>query len=83
VAVVYGFANKTVHHTPQPSVMHNFARRIASPKGFVLPAEGFSPAALVVLQPTAAGLKPSAIVTKATCVACSQNVHHSQRPVPV
>jgi hypothetical protein len=36
--------------------MHVFARRIASPKGFVLRAAGFSPAARVVRQPVAAGL---------------------------
>jgi hypothetical protein len=42
-----------------------FYRTYLSPKGFVLPAEGFSPAARVMGQPAAAGLKPSAPTTKA------------------
>ena len=53
--------------------MHGFARRIASPKGFVTVAEGFSPAAAGCRTTRAAGRKTSASVTKATCVACSQN----------
>jgi hypothetical protein len=61
-----------------------FYRTYLSPKGFVLPAEGFSPAARVVGQP-AAGLKPSAPTTKADTqrgypAACSQNRAAHLRP---
>ena len=45
-----------------------------SPKGFVNRAEGFSPAARVLRQAAAAGLKPSATTTKATSVAWEQHV---------
>jgi hypothetical protein len=54
-------------------VSHGFARRVVSPKGFVKRAEGFSPAARMLRQPAAAGLKPSATTTKAACAACPQN----------
>jgi hypothetical protein len=45
--------------------MHGFARYISSPKGFVLRAEGFSPAAVGWRISLAVGLKPSADTTKA------------------
>jgi len=41
-----------------------------SPKGLVMLAEGFSPAAVGWRNTRAAGLKPSAAVTKAACAAC-------------
>ncbi len=49
-------------------VMRDFALP-PSPKGFVIPAEGFSSAAGAF----PAGLKPLATVTKAACAACLQN----------
>jgi len=53
------------------------ARRVSSPKGFVLPAEGFRPAARVLPQSAAAGLKPAATMTKAACAACRTTVQHT------
>ena len=52
----------------------DFNRRpMLSPKGFVPPAEGFSPAARVLRQLVAVGLKPAATTTKAAYAAWSQN----------
>ena len=53
--------------------MHGFARRVSSPKGFVLRAEGFSPAVAGWRTTLAVGLKPSATATKAAYAACPQN----------
>jgi hypothetical protein len=53
-------------------VLHVFAHYVSSPQGFVKRAEGFSPAAGVVRQPAAVGLKPSATATKAAYAAYPQ-----------
>ncbi len=47
-------------------MMHAYARRISSPKGFVMQAEGFSPAVGAGRQPAAVGLRVHKRITSLT-----------------